>query len=215
MSGDVCRTFPGLLFKAHDMSDAGTASYSPVGHGTDGTVYVQAEDKKLYAITERCCNATNISHVSAQWVYKQTVGIPTDVSFQVGVQHTSGVSNSLQWGASVTKSVQAGFSFLGLGASTTVTGTTALSIGAQFSQVFGESATVTETMHFSPGVVWQFRFNVTNECGSSSLVFTPQLEQTLNRPSVPCCLPGYFADPKNASGACAGIAGKLFNLCRL
>jgi hypothetical protein len=33
MSGDVCRTFPGLLFTAHDVSDAGTASYPPAGHG--------------------------------------------------------------------------------------------------------------------------------------------------------------------------------------
>jgi hypothetical protein len=55
---------------------------------------------------------------------------------------------------------------MGLGANTTVTGTPSLSIGAQFSQVFGESATVTKTPHFSPGVVWQFRFNVTSECGS-------------------------------------------------
>jgi hypothetical protein len=93
-------------------------------------------------------------------------------------------------------------------------GSATLSIGAHFSQVFGESATVTETLHVSPGVVWQFRFNVTSECGSS-LVFTPQLTQTLNRPSVPCCLPGYSADPKNASGACAGIAGEVVNLCRL
>lgn len=105
---------------------------------------------------------------------------------------------------------------MGFSASAHVTGTTSDNVSTSYAQTFEQSTTVTRsvTSHFQPGEVWQFHFQIYDNCHNDSTVTTQDLVQTLNLATPPCCLPGYFADPKNAGGACvAGDDGKTFSVC--
>lgn len=160
----------------------------------------------------------NVMSVNASWVPVQSIGVPTDVSTTVSVTHsqssTSGTSKT--WGSAVTKSVSAGFKFCGVSASAEISGTVSHSTSTSNSQTFEQSTTnsTTVTQHYQPGEVWQFQFNIYDNCNKYSTVTTQNTVETPNRALPPCCLPGYFADPLKTSGACApGEDGQTFSAC--
>lgn len=160
-----------------------------------------------------------VTAINASWVPVKFIGVPTDVTETVSVTHSQSTSNtsSESWGHSVEKSASAGFSFWGASASVHVTGTTSHNVSTSYSQTFEQSSSESHsvTLHFQPGEVWQFQFNMYDKCHGYSTVTTQDLVQTPNLDTPPCCLAGYFLDPKNPSGQCVpGLDGQLFNLCQ-
>lgn len=68
---------------------------------------------------------------------------------------------------------------------------------------------------FPAGTIWQWQFTITDDCGGRSTVTKNDVVQTPNDPSMPCCLPGYFADQTKAHGDCvAGNDGIVHNVCK-
>jgi hypothetical protein len=157
------------------------------------------------------CN--RIMAASATWVVAEVVGVKKQESYEWGVSHGGSSTRSHSWGDSVTKTAKAGFSFFGFGVSASVSGTTSSAIAEATATTFEMVNITTVTYTFKPGVVWQFRFDVRDECGNST-VFVNQPTQTSNIPEPPCCLPGYFLNPNKAHGDCvAGADGIVYDLC--
>jgi hypothetical protein len=203
------------------LRDMGVMSYDP------GCCDIRSQPlpESWYVVTTTNCShdvpalvaflgCTPVSSVNATWVMKEVVGIAKDVSYTYGVSHAYAKENTAVWARSATTQVSSGFSFYGFGIKFEVTGTTSSGIAQSTSQTFEEYSATTVTTHYQPGVVWQFQFNSTDHCGLTS-IFTDQLTQTNNLASPPCCLPGYFQDPRNATGPCvASSDGKVFDLCK-
>jgi hypothetical protein len=185
-----------------------------IGWGDDGT----NQNTCYYKTTSKPQqNCMNILVHNVTWEPLATLGIAKDVTYTYGVQHSYGSSSTegSSWSKTVSHTISGGFSFFGIGAkySSTVSGTTSHMFSQSISASMATSSSVSTTYHFLPGVVWQLKVHVRDNCGYS-VVNTLQLAQTPNVAQPPCCLPGYFQDPSNAHSACAPASnGIVYSIC--
>ena len=142
-----------------------------------------------------------IANVRGSWVSVGSSSGKQSVSVQEGVTRSHEVSDSSAWGGSVTTSVSAGFKFFGADSSVSVSGTASHDISHSYSSTFSKTTTTTYTYDFDAGVVWQWQFNVADGCGPT-LASGHDYALTLNKANPPCCLPGFFMDPKTPHGDC-------------
>jgi len=71
-------------------------------------------------------------------------------------------------------------------------------------QAFQESITKSQEISFDKGgQIWQWMFNVTDTCGSSS-INTNSLVRTPSVAEQPCCPPGLALDLEQQHGCCHG-----------
>merc|ERR1712014_547489 len=88
------------------------------------------------------------------------------------------------------------------GLSAGVSGTLSRSIAKEYSSEFSMSKTETHTFNYGAGVVWQWQFTITDQCGSST-VSGNDMALTPGAFEPPCCLPGYAKNVSVPHGACA------------
>merc|ERR1719192_1110649 len=106
------------------------------------------------------------------------------------------------WSNTVTQSASAGIEVEGIGsASQSIESSTAYSLAQSHTSSFSKTKTTSWTWKAPPGVIWQWEFDVDDDCGQAT-VLTPDVVVTSSMSSPPCCLPGYFADPTKPTGAC-------------
>ena len=151
-----------------------------------------------------------IQNVVGKWVSISSSSGNQDVKYEMGTTHTDTSTDETKWGASVTTSVTAGFSFFGASGSATVSGTVSASIASSYSSTFSSTKTVTYDYQFGPGDVWQWQFDVNSPCGKATssghdLALTP------NGLSPPCCLPAMFVNITEPNGGCLSSTP---NLCK-
>jgi len=153
---------------------------------------------------------------TGQWVTIGTSTVPTDYKIESGTKTTRECQRSESWSKSVTSSVQAGFSFKGIGGMKHVHSSTITSqVSQSFSQTFEQWQTTTWTNHFEAGTYWQFQFILQDTCGGA-LAKGHYVANTSSASEEPCCLPGYSVSPFDYTKCtspsatlphCAGAAG--------
>ena len=142
-----------------------------------------------------------IKNVQGSWVARATSTGKQTVSVQTGITRSHEVSDTSDWGGSVTTTASAGFKFFGTDASVEVSGTASHSISHSYSSTFSESSSTTYTADMDAGVVWQWAFDIDDGCGSTTATGL-DFALTINKANPPCCIPGYFLDPTKAHGDC-------------
>jgi nitrate reductase cytochrome c-type subunit len=163
---------------------------------------------------DHCINITN---TSGTWTpIANTDASGTQIQYSYGTAHSYSATQTSSWSTAVTRSISAGFTFMGVGASVGVSSTTARGVTESSSTSFGTVSTSTTSYTAPrPGTIWQWRWNVSDNCGSSTSASHFNLVTTKGVFNPPCCLPGFAADPGNYSGACAAAQGdKIYDLCR-
>jgi len=153
----------------------------------------------IFSTTKDCYY---IESISGSWVSISSSSGDQSVTYQEGITRSHTVSDSSEWGQSVTVTASAGFDFFGASASVSVSGAVSNSVSHAYSSTFSMSSTTTYSYQFKAGVVWQWKFNVKDGCGTST-ASGHDLALTPNEINPPCCLPGMFADPTKPTGACA------------
>jgi hypothetical protein len=135
-----------------------------------------------------------ILNVTGQWVPIYDSSGAQEYELIQGTRHQTTNISSHTWGSTVTKVVQTGFEFLGIGGvSTKVTGTTSHDFGTENEQLFSTDSTTTWTSKFGPGTVWQWQWTIYSRVGKDlarSSTFTQDSKLTKGRWDPPCCLPG-------------------------
>lgn len=90
---------------------AGSSIYSsPILSVNQETLYIGSRDHNVYAIDTTgnygCCH-----DVSVSWKQIDAPGVPTDISYSYGVEHSYSETNTETWGHSATRTVRGGFQF--------------------------------------------------------------------------------------------------------
>jgi hypothetical protein len=147
-------------------------------------------------------NCNTIHKVEGKWVPLTYSSGHQTYSETIGTTSSYTKSSTQTWGSSTTKSVTAGFSFMGLSASTTISHTYSQSLAMSYSQTFSMTKTDTTSIEFDAGQIWQWHFNVTDACGRTD-VFGRDWVRTDNQIEEPCCPPGFATDPTKQHGPCA------------
>merc|ERR1712054_233249 len=114
----------------------------------------------------------------------------------IGMDVDAGVDFSESVTKSASKSVSAGFEFLGAGTSVSVTESIAGPVAMEVDASFQVELDVKEATGppFAPYILWQFRMTTEGSCPGT--VFTNAFAYTKHSYKPPCCLPGYNA-PKD------------------
>ena len=134
-------------------------------------------------------------NITGEWVDLDSRPTAFEVTFTHGVEHSSGTSNTHEWGESASWGISAGFSFMGIGASASVSHSTS-HYAAQTNEALLVNTTTTKQKYSFPaspygGVAWQFQFKFNDTCGGSTL-YTRDIAWTPDARWAPCCLPGFF-----------------------
>lgn len=113
------------------------------------------------------------------------------------------VSSGITWGAKVEGLAKEGFNILNLFGvpEVRVSGDMAAAIAVEFAATFSMTKTETHSFTSGPGAVWQWKFIVTDGCGTS-VASRIDFATTDNVRDGPCCLPGHFKDPTKPRGSC-------------
>ena len=148
---------------------------------------------------------------SAGWTRETTVSVSTSTTTGSGDTRTS----SKQWSRSVEKSIATELTIgdakeFGASSKTTfgykVTGASAKTASQSFQRTMsifrGETEQDKTTVRFDrPGAIWQWKYEIEDQCGTST-VSTTHMVITNNGAEPPCCPLGMSKDPANQRGAC-------------
>eukprot|EP00967_Tisochrysis_lutea_P137162 scaffold245700_cov32-Tisochrysis_lutea.AAC.1 len=180
------------------------------------------------AISRDCSRATQ---VTGRWAflksfnagtfdgftqYTEEIGTITSHEEQKSQEWISSVSSTISEGVSTSSSSssEAGIGYGAFSFGIESTSSTSQSTSSSYSNVgtqqmaslATEAIQTTETTttidnFMGAGVLWQFIFDVEDQCGSAT-VLTKNIIATQGRFAPPCCLPGFHLDPGNVHGPC-------------
>mmetsp|Transcript_23163 Transcript_23163/g.66811 ORF Transcript_23163/g.66811 Transcript_23163/m.66811 type:complete len:185 (+) Transcript_23163:382-936(+) len=154
-----------------------------------------------------------MKEATGKWVNIQSSPGGSSFKVSIGIQRGYNVENTNEWATKATIEAQQGFKFLGYDGHVTVTGESAYTTTSGYTSTFQETVTTEKYFDFPAGVVWQWQFEITDVCGSTTAM-NEDFAVTEGLYAPPCCLPGYAMDIKNSSGACHPARdGKVYNLC--
>jgi len=142
-----------------------------------------------------------LDHIRGSWVTIGSSSAALSVTVPVGVTHSYTGGSDSAFSKDVASGVSEGFSFVGSSAGAGVAGGLSNTIANQFSSTFSMTSSTTRSFNFNAGTVWQWRFTVTDRCGTSTIK-TADLVLTRGISMEPCCLPGYFANSAMPHGPC-------------
>lgn len=180
---------------------------SPTGNVS---LYPSADWNDCPTVKPSC---SRISKKSGKWAYVQSVSSKQDITFVHGVTRTYTNTKTQEWAKSVTVSVGEGFNAIFVSGSVSISSTTSRSISQSYSSTFAETDETQFHDTFDAGTIWQWSWNITDECGSSTVLGT-DVVRTNGRYQPPCCLPGLAKDPTNYAGECVALPGdKVYRLC--
>lgn len=182
--------------------------------GVDGKVsFVPGTDAGACPkLPEPTC--TNIQKPKGRWVPSGFSSLNHTWKIYEGTTHSYTKTNAEQWGNSVSATVQAGFEAEIFSGSISITGTISNQISQTYSSTFSTTQSSEEDYECGPGEVWQWVFEIQDECGTSTSKRF-DVVVTANQAQVPCCLPGFFKDPTNPLGDCVTVpGGTVYNLCQ-
>lgn len=165
--------------------------YGSSGTRVDSLGFYYARDPAL-------CNS--IISTKGRWVNVNNFPVSTEFAVTVGTTHSDSVTRTSEWSSSVSLSVSAGFDFNGASSTTSVSSDLSHLTATVYESVFSTSTTTTVSYMFPAGSLWQWRFTIIDECGTSSTFKDYQI--TPNGGQEPCCPPGLFADPSSPIGLC-------------
>eukprot|EP00038_Savillea_parva_P030775 m.80192 g.80192 ORF g.80192 m.80192 type:complete len:572 (-) comp9333_c0_seq1:38-1753(-) len=153
------------------------------------------------ATSSRVCGA--VPH--AYWSPLTFSGADLSHTVTTGTVVTNGTSVSSTWGTTATNAVSVGFTagvgFSGDGIDASASGSvkytssTSISnaIAHDFSSSFSTTSTTSTTIKFpAKGVNWQFLWDFVLSNGTVITVRTENFQNTPNRDTFPCCVPGLF-----------------------
>jgi len=165
-------------------------------------------------IDTKISDCTAILTKDARWVEVGSSPGGQSMTFSYGIERDYTVSHTKEWGSSTTTSASFGFSFGGFSSSFSISHTTSRDFSVEHSSTFSMSQEETYSTQLPAGTVWQFQMNIRDNCGNSG-AHMKDFQVTNNSLSMPCCLPGYFADAKNPTGDClTDKDGKNYNVCK-
>lgn len=159
---------------------------------------------------QRSSDCYYISNVKGSWVMISSSSGKQSVQYSEGVTRSHTVESSSTWGGSVTTTASAGFDFFGNEGSVSVSGEVSDSVAHSYSDTFSKSSTTTYTYEFDAGVVWQWKFDITDPCGAAT-ASGHDLALTPGAFAPPCCLPGMFENITLPTGACHGTTPNICN----
>lgn len=137
------------------------------------------------------------------------------VSFSTGTTRSYSTTTTETWGRSATASVSAGFTAFGVNITASVSGTLSKTMAESSASSFSQTTTETRTTKFTEiGVGWQWQFDITDDCGTSTTLSPGFPIVTPSSDKPPCCLPGQFLvdESNNKRDDFNCIAGAV-NLC--
>ena len=135
------------------------------------------------------------------WTPVAFSSVPSTTTITDGVIHSFTKANEKTWGIAATKTISAGFSIPGIGASASVTHSTSAKFSTNLQSTLTDSKIVTSSVSNPPGVQWVFTLYFNASCGGSS-ANAKMYAHTNSIHEPPCCLPFFFEDPSNPRGKC-------------
>merc|ERR1711976_356235 len=166
-------------------------------------------DKMPMAVYD--CSA--IKEKAGRWVEVASSPGSQTLTYSHGVTHGKSVTDSKTWGTATTRSVSAGFSFLGFSISASVSHESSKSFTKSHTSTFSMSDEESYSTTMGAGTVWQFQMDIQDNCGFSGVKFNDlQLTQSSLHP--PCCLPGHFVNNTDPRGECLTVeGGQKYDVC--
>lgn len=150
-----------------------------------------------------------------RWQVLGSQGGGSSWSHQVttGVSRADTNAESSEWGWKIGLSVTSGFDFFAK-FEVTVSGEVSHQFSTSHSSTFTRSSTTSDTHNFLPGTAWQFVIDI-EELAGKSTIYLNEYANTPGEYAPPCCLPGYWKNPQDATGECAADShGNVFDACR-
>jgi CEL-III C-terminal len=135
-----------------------------------------------------------------EYQYEVTVNMGESNTLSWGTTKTQAETETSQWSASITASVEAGFEIMGCGVKASLSGTVAEQYGQQYQQTWSVSETETFDISFSANQsnkvlwVWQWKFDITDSFGNQLNSASQQYALTTAMELPPQCQPGYNTD---------------------
>merc|ERR1719473_958761 len=165
------------------------------------------------------------SKVSGAWRFAKSSSVEAEFTYTVGVTKTEEQAKSSTWSKTVENSMEHGWSVevatgtdIGLGGVGEISVEATVGFHGSYSSTnsrtseqtnevrnaLEQSKEISMTYTLPSGAMWQWEYTATDECGSAPIKVN-HVMVTKNIGEPPCCIPGYFADPTAAHGAC--VAG--------
>jgi len=150
-------------------------------------------------------------HIEGHWTPVEHLTVEVQYVAATGVSRTMSQEETSEWTKVVTASASTSMdiglpevSGVSVGVSTehTISGSLSETMAQTFASSVTRDSTNTRTYTYGAGTVWQWVFDVNDNCGKNE-IRSLHVAHTPNMMSPPCCLPGYFQDPTNNIGACA------------
>jgi CEL-III C-terminal len=143
------------------------------------------------------------NNVTGYWEYQYevTAHMHETKTLSWGTTKTAAETETSQWSASITASVEAGFEILGDGVKASVSATVGAKYGQQYQQTWSVSEEETFGISFSTDQdgqvlrVWQWKFDINDSFGNQLTSASQQYaltNATMSQP--PKCQPGYNVD---------------------
>lgn len=129
-----------------------------------------------------------------------------EYELSVGREKTYSEGNTQTWSEEATKSTAAGFTFtstggVGVSGERSVGSSYSESIASSMSASVSTTETSTMRIKSTAGALWQWKMDVTDLCGTSTIL--DQAYVTTNSVmEVPCCPPGFAKDVQAQHGEC-------------
>jgi len=149
-----------------------------------------------------------VKAVEGQWraLGSSTAGRSVTITTSVTHSYISGDNN--YWGGGVSSGMSVGFSFCGVRVSAGSSSGSSNSMANTFSADFSSLKSPTSsTFNFGDGMVWQWEFQVEDQCGTS-IVKTQFVGSTVGVFEKPCCLPGFSENFEKLHGPCHGSTAR-------
>lgn len=164
-----------------------------------------------YFATQCCSESTDVMKVTGSWTKGAYSSGPQTISYSKGttISHTTATTATL--GSSITASVEAGCEVEGVGEKESISSTISSSLAQMDQNSFSTSLTQGYSTTLPAGQVWQWVWDSELNRGSAHTL-GKALVCTQGAYDRPCCLPGYFANATQPTGACHDGTP---NLCKL
>jgi len=181
----------------------------------DGGAYIQFAQPRTakHDVQVDINDCTLIKKKVGQWVQVGSSPGSQTYEFDYGVERDYTVSKTNTWGHTTTIQTHAGFSFSAFSFSIDVTHETSYQFAEEHSETFSMSSTEHYSTTVGAGMIWQFKMDITDNCGTSG-VHMKDIQVTPNGQSPPCCLPGFFKNISDPWGDCLEVGGKVYNVCK-
>lgn len=169
----------------------------------------------------KCAPSVASVHTKGFWKAVESPTAETSYEVVTGVSRTMSKTEMKEWATTVTASASQSMEIglpeikgVSVGGSATreISGSLSQSLAETFQSSITKSTTKKRTYKYGAGVIWQWVFDVNDDCGKTEFQ-TVDIAHTPNKMSPPCCLPGYFKDPANARGECADGAPANAKFC--